>query len=59
MEEVSLEIKAAELVKWLVGVKKVKRQNAYYIAKHKFGLENINGLRKEYQKIKSNQLKLI
>lgn len=58
----SQEEKAANLVKWLVDEQKVNRNKAYYIAMHKFGLKRINGVRKEYQKIKNvvkNQLTLL
>lgn len=58
----SPEEKGASLVKWLVDEKRVDRNKAYYIAMHKFGLKEIGGIRKEYQKIKKDvkgQLSLI
>lgn len=46
------EVLAASLVKHLVDEAGVSRKKAYYIAMHKYGLPNINGVRREYQKIK-------
>lgn len=56
------EKRAANLVKWLVDTKGYKPQVAYYIAKNKYKLENIDGVRHFYQEIKKihlNQIKLI
>lgn len=46
------EVLAADLVKWLVDEGKAKLKKAYFIAANKYKLPNINGVRKEYQKIK-------
>jgi len=57
----TFEQQAAEMVKWLVEEKGVKLKKAYYTSMYKMRLHKIDGIRKEYQKIKKvnrNQLSI-